>query len=218
MNGLPLDALRALVSEIRHDVVVVKNPDIWGSLERGGDWDLVALDPELVAGRIRRALGTPESEIRRSYVWSLNYSWGHLDLLPRVEWRGLVLVSAERAFEGASEAAKDSLMVARPAHQVMAACVYAVLAHGGYKERYEALWAEAWTTDADELRRLLSKAFGTLDVGPTTTSGDLVSRRSELQRGLLATGVRHRPWDALRGLTRFAVAEARTRGVRQTST
>lgn len=211
MTEPPWDALRALVHEIRDEVVVVKNPDIWGSLERGGDWDLVTIDPDRAAATVTSVLGPPESDVRRSYVWSLNYPWGHLDLLPGVEWRGFTLVPAQDVVAGAWEGPHGSLRFARPAHQVMAACLYPVLAHGGYRDRYLALWRASWVSDADELRRRLAAAFGDLDVGPATSATELAGRQAELRRRLVTTGLRDRPRTVLGGVTRFVAAEAKVR-------
>src|SRR4051812_31959780 len=92
----PVDALQAFLRQARTvGIAVAKNPDIWSAFARGGDWDLVTLNRRAATRILVDCVGPPDRRVRRSYVWSHYYEWGQIDLLPRLEWRGLLLLDAE---------------------------------------------------------------------------------------------------------------------------
>lgn len=155
-------------SELRHFLrclqptawAVMKNSDLWASLQRGGDWDLVVADRCTAEGLLRTHLGAPSRAERRSYVSSLHYSWGHIDFLPGLRWRGVELLSAASIIDAASME-ETGFPVSRLAHQAIAAWIYPLLAYGGLNvQRYGALVHEARSDDGDELRKVLTMLFG----------------------------------------------------------
>lgn len=205
--------LRLLIETISKDAVVVKNPDIWASYRRGSDWDLAVRSLPDAYRLVVGVLGSPTSLLRRSYVWAIDYGWMQLDLLPRLEWRGVPLVPASRLFAGRVpplHGDMPELPVARPAHQAMAACVYPAMAHGSIKERYASVWEEAWSRDGDELAGLGRHVFG----GPLLedlTFFELPRAQRLLRSRAVATTLRRAPLVTTWSASRFALAEGRVR-------
>lgn len=157
-TAVPMDLLRQVVSALRQHVVVVKNPDIWASVQRSGDWDLVADSTPSVYRTLAAILGQPTWVNYRSYVMNINWEWGHIDLLPDIRWRGIRLLSAEAVLEGRIPTA--DLPVARLAHQAVSACVFSVLAYGRVAPRYGTLWDRARQEDSTELKTIVDSVFG----------------------------------------------------------
>src|SRR4051794_39547296 len=92
---LPREQLRGFLQDLRATgYAVAKAPELWSNLERGGDWDLVVVDVEAAVRLLEGRVGAPESVIRRSYVTTAVYAWGHIDFLPGLVWRGVQLASA----------------------------------------------------------------------------------------------------------------------------
>jgi hypothetical protein len=139
-------------------VVVVKNPDIWASLDRSGDWDLIADDSRMAYRTLKAILGVPTGVNHRSYVINVNWDWGHIDLLPDVRWRGIRLLSAASVLGGRVDTA--DLPVAQLAHQAISACVFSVLAYGQVNPRYRSVWEAARREDSEELKAAVDRIFG----------------------------------------------------------
>ena len=160
MSAVPRTMLTAFLADLDElGYAVAKAPDIWGNLERGGDWDLVVLDVDRSLRRLAHHAGPPDVVERHSYVTSAHYPWGRIDLLPGLAWRGVQLAGAEDVVAGASEGGSGARVASVP-HQVLAACVYPMLAHGTYRKRYEPLLASMTDDDRAVLDRVLGAVFG----------------------------------------------------------
>jgi hypothetical protein len=169
-------------------VVVVKNPDIWASLERSGDWDLIADQTPIAYRTLTAILGEPAWVNHRSYVMNINWAWGHIDLLPDIRWRGIRLLSADAVLEG--RIFTDDLPVARLAHQAVSACVFSVLAYGSIHPRYGSLWDIARREDSDELKAVVDRVFG-VDCGiERMPINRLVSTAGKLRRDAVRHALR----------------------------
>lgn len=190
--------------------VVVKNPDLWGSLARGGDWDLAVPDPARGSERLQDAIGPATKVATRSYVRSLYFEWGEVDLLPGILWRGHELISYQR-LAGGADFGQGPLAVARLAHQAVAACVYPTLAYGSYKSRYNDLWTAARGNDRAELSSLLASAFGQTAANQLIMGQDLRERRRELKHTLRMHSLQRDPLGTLRRSVDFLMREAAIR-------
>jgi hypothetical protein len=191
---------------------VAKAPDLWGNLARGGDWDLVVSDVDAALRLLVREVGAPRRVERRSYVTSAYYPWGRIDLLPELAWRGVQLVSADDMV-GSAGLMDDGIALAARPHQIIAACVYPLLAHGSYRERYRPLVAELTPADQTVLRHRMDDVFGPASVGLEELSDPATLRR--LRRRATVRSLRTR-----RGWSRWAsflIREARLRAGRHWS-
>jgi hypothetical protein len=139
--------------------VVLKNPDPWESLARGGDIDLVVPDKREALAAIVDICGTPRLVVQRDYVTAVYFQWGELDLVSRVGWRGRRLLSFDEVRRRAIRT-PDDVLVAAPAHEAIGAWIMPLLHSRRWSEKYAAVVAHAFDADGGELRRVLRTAFG----------------------------------------------------------
>jgi hypothetical protein len=208
-TAVPLELLQQVVSRLRAHVVVVKNPDIWASVERSGDWDLIADDTGGAYRALTAILGEPVWVNHRSYVMNINWEWGHIDLLPDIRWRGIRLLSADAVLDG--RVATDDLPVARLAHQAVSACVFSVLAYGHVNPRYGSVWDMARNEDSKELKLVLDRLFGD-DCGvDRMPMGEVEAAGRQLRRDAVFRSLQSDPGATFGRSAAFAVREARVR-------
>jgi hypothetical protein len=161
MTDIPKERLSHFLGllESRCDYAVVKNPDLWENLRRGGDWDLVVSDPRGAQRALVEALGHPRRVARRSYVVCYFFDWGEIDLLPSIEWHGLQLIDKERFFARAVHNT-GGWRTASPAHEAITGWIGPLLASGAFSEKYEDVVREAVAMDSTELELVLKRLFG----------------------------------------------------------
>ena len=99
-DSVPEAVLTRCLRELPHYVILRNEEDLFENLQRGGDIDLLVADLELAERILIRHLGAPIRIIRSSYVSGYSYDWGHVDLLPTVEWRGACYLPTEAVLEG----------------------------------------------------------------------------------------------------------------------
>jgi hypothetical protein len=208
-TAAPLDLLRQVVSALRSHVVVVKNPDIWASVARSGDWDLVADDIRLAYRTLTAILGEPVRVNNRSYVMNINWDWGHIDLLPDIRWRGIRLLSASAVLEGGVLSA--DLPVARLAHQAVSACVFSVLAYGHINPRYSEVWDTACREDSAELKAVVDGIFGRHYRVDRMRMGELESAARTLRRAAVLRSLCAHPGRTISRSAVFAIREGAVR-------
>jgi hypothetical protein len=208
-TAVPLALLEHVVSALRAHVVVVKNPDIWASVERSGDWDLIADDTQHAYRTLTAILGRPAWVNHRSYVMNINWDWGHIDLLPDIRWRGIRLLSAGAVLDG--RVATSDLPVARVAHQAVSACVFSVLAYGHVNPRYGKEWDMARGDDSEELRLIVDRLFGE-DCGvDRMPMGEVEAAGRQLRRAAVRRSLQTDPVTTIGRSAVFAVREGRVR-------
>lgn len=183
----PIPRLREVVKLLRTEVVVVKNPDIWASVLRGGDWDLVARDCVAALSVLQDVLGSPVRVVRRSYVLTAEWPWGHVDLLPDIRWRGILLLRAGEILDSRIET--PDLPVSRPAHEAIASCIFSALSYGLIKPRYRAVWDVARDSDRAELASRLADIFGPASRVEEWSFEELAEQATRLRRS-----ARRRAW------------------------
>jgi thymidylate kinase len=210
---VPRDALlRALTSLDRY--VVLRNHDILGSLAKGGDVDLLVADARAAERLLVAELGGPVCVARRSYVTSLSYDWGHLDLLPSLEWRGAKYLDTDDVCDSRT---LSSLGLPRPrlAHEALASWFSSLLWGGFFKARYRNDIVDAAQQDGDELRRVLRVAAGrrwgrrlwraAAEGRPEESAAWVASVR----RAVWLQALRRAPLRTTAGALRFGIAEAK---------
>jgi hypothetical protein len=141
------------------DYVVLRNHDVWGNFERKGDLDLLVADATSAGRALIAAAGAPMWTCERSYVSGFFYAWGHVDLLPRLEWRGAIYLEADKVMR---EAVRDAgeFPAPRLAHEAMISWFTSLLFGGFFKERYRGVILRAAAEDGEELRACLVWAAG----------------------------------------------------------
>jgi len=142
------------------DYVVLRNEeDLFGNLERGGDIDLLVADLGLAERTVIRHLGAPIRIARSSYVSGYSYDWGHIDLLPTIEWRGACYLRTEAVLEGRRFSPRGR-PVPRIAHEALISWLTNLLWGGFFKERYAAKIRQAVETDGSAFQQTLIEVAG----------------------------------------------------------
>src|SRR5688572_4967425 len=93
---VPEGALTQCLRELTDSVVLRNEADLFDNLRRGGDVDLLVGDLRRAERVLIRLLGAPVQLSRRSYAVGYSYDWGHIDLLPTVEWRGACYLQTDK--------------------------------------------------------------------------------------------------------------------------
>jgi len=216
----PRAELEAFLVALDADVsyAVAKQPDLWKNLRQGGDWDLVVPDVTVAQRILVAHLGPPARTVRRSYVVANYFEWGEIDLLPGIEWKGIELVSAGCVVERASRTS-DGHRVACLAHQVVAAWIYPMLAHGSFHPRYTEVVGRALLEDGAELERILARVFGgesarVLRAAHAGRPADIAPFIPSLRRAVRRRALVRTPRMTSRAIGSFVLAEARIRARR----
>jgi len=158
-DSVPHAALTRYLRELPKYVVLRNEEDLFGNLQRGGDIDLLVEDLGLAERTLIRNLGAPIRVIRASYVNGYSYDWGHVDLLPTVEWRGACYLRTEAVLDG-RQLSPRGRAVPRIAHEALISWFSSLLWGGFYKDRYAAAIRQAVDTDGRAFRQALIEAAG----------------------------------------------------------
>jgi thymidylate kinase len=155
---LKLDGLKEYLSQLP-DYVVLRNQEIWGHIRAGGDIDLLAQDIKFAEQTLIKRLGIPLWASRRSYVTTYFYDWGHIDLFPRIDWRGAEYVSKKSILDERQFSA-EGFPRPRPAHEALVSWFSSLLWGGFFKSRYQAIIVNAAQSDAIAFKDALIHAAG----------------------------------------------------------
>jgi thymidylate kinase len=194
--------------------VVLRNHDVLAHLGSGGDIDLLVPNARHAERQLVGALGAPSYVARRSYVTGLFYEWGHLDLLPHLEWRGARYLDGSAVLQDRDLSA-FGLPRPRPAHEALVSWFSSLLWGGFFKTRYRDVIVEAVRDDGDELANVLYAAVGKRWAHRLWLSAAQGRpEESELWAGQLRRAVVRRalartPLQMITGRLRFYLAEAR---------
>ena len=158
-DSAPYVALTRYLRELPNYVVLRNEEDLFGNLQRGGDIDLLVEDLGLAERTLIHTLGAPIRVIRSSYVNGYSYDWGHVDLLPTVEWRGACYLRTEAVLEG-RQLSPRGRPVPRIAHEALISWFSSLLWGGFYKDRYAAAIRQAVDRDGSAFRQTLMQVAG----------------------------------------------------------
>lgn len=154
----PIEQLCALLKET-DGYALLRNADVAANLARGGDVDLLVDDPHAFSQRLLEELGPPLMRMERSYVQGFFWRWGHVDLLPSLEWHGAVYLPSGEVLGSVFRNSKGFLEASLP-HQAVV-CWFTSLIWGGFfKERYREIIVRAARECEDRLCRSLEYAVG----------------------------------------------------------
>lgn len=139
--------------------LILRNHDVLANLERGGDLDLLVQQPASVEKSLITFFGPPTRIAKRSYVWGYSYTWGHVDLLPSLSWRGAIYLSNSSAF---SKAQWSASQLPRPslAHEALVSWFSSLLFGGFFPGRYRNVILQAAKEDELAFEEALAAAAG----------------------------------------------------------
>lgn len=215
---MPKPPVEQLVAFLRNSegYVLLRNPDVAANLLRGGDVDLLVEDPLSFARSLMQTMGPPLVYMERSYVHGLFWSWGHVDLLPSLEWHGAVYLEKQEVLANASRNVFGFREASLP-HQAVVCWFSSLLWGGFFKERYRNLIVQAARQHEEDLYQALAYAVGPAwgkkllqaakDGHPETS----VSWTAQLRRILWWRAFRRAPLSTFRGWLSFIWAETRLR-------
>ena len=156
---VPQAALALCLRELPNCVVLRNEEDLFDNLQRGGDVDLLVADLQLAERTLIRHFGSPVRIFRSSYATGYSYDWGHLDLLPTVEWRGACYLRTEAVLESRQLSASGR-GVPRIAHEAVISWLTSLLWGGFFNERYASVIRQAAEVDGVAFRQALIDAAG----------------------------------------------------------
>jgi thymidylate kinase len=192
--------------------VILRNHNIDESLNRGGDIDVLVDDIIIARNLLFELFGKPLFSLRRTYVESYFYKWGHIDLTPRIEWRGSIYLSNSALLKGAQ---RSTFGFAKPrlADEALI-CWFASLIWGGFfKERYSPVISQAALCDGEYFLRALTYAVGPklgaslLSLARQGKCSQSASMVKSLRRSLWLRGFTRRPLGTLVGLVSHYMRE-----------
>jgi len=157
--SVPEAALTRCLRELPHYVVLRNEEDLFGNFQRGGDIDLLVADLRVAERTLIRHLGVPIRIIRSSYVSGYSYDWGHVDLLPTVEWRGACYLPTEAVLAGRRLSPRGR-SVPRIAHEALISWLSSLLWGGFFKARYAAKIRQAVESDGIGFQQTLIEVAG----------------------------------------------------------
>jgi thymidylate kinase len=194
--------------------VVLRNHDVYAHLATGGDIDLLVPDPRHAERQLVGELGAPLFVERRSYVTGLFYDWGHIDLLPSLEWRGATYLDRAAVLQD-RELSPFGLPRPRFAHEAVVSWFSSLLWGGFFKPRYRDVIIEAVRDDGDEFARVLHAAAGKrwgqllwLSASQDRPEESQLWAR-QLRRAVVRRALARAPLQTIIGRLRFYLAEAR---------
>lgn len=158
-DSVPQVALTRCLRELPNYVVLRNEEDLFGNLQRGGDIDLLVADLVLAERMLIHHLGPPIRIIKSSYVSGYSYDWGHVDLLPTVEWRGACYLRTEAVIAGRRISPRGR-PVPRIAHEALISWLTNLLWGGFFKERYAAEIRQAVEIDGSAFQQALIEVAG----------------------------------------------------------
>ena len=194
--------------------VVLRNHDVHAHLAAGGDIDLLVPARRQAANQLVAELGVPFFVTRRSYVTGLFYDWGHIDLLPNLQWRGATYLDSNTVLQD-RQLSPFGLPRPRAAHEALVSWFSSLLWGGFFKTRYRDVIVEAARDDGDEFARVLSTAAGKR-WGRRLWLSAFHGRPEEselwvgqIRRAVVRRALTRAPLRTFTGRVRFYLAEAR---------
>lgn len=154
---IPIECLEILFKSL-HDWAVLRNSDIVDNLSRGGDCDIICLNPEKSGEKIVEILGNPLRIAKRSYVKSYYYPWGHIDLTDHIYWQGLVLLKGEDVLKNCK--IEKGIPVVNSQCQGVIVLLNSLLWGGFIKKRYTDLMLDEFSQKNSDIFNILSVALG----------------------------------------------------------
>ncbi|BDS06756.1 hypothetical protein NT6N_17960 [Oceaniferula spumae] len=142
------------------DWVIVKNQHLFKNLERGGDCDIIVRDKDKATALLVKLLGKPHYVVTRSSVQSFYYSWGSIDFVKSVVWKGIVLIDQQKLIKSSNRNSPEGWPLLPREYEVTLKLIYSLVWGGFVKERY---WSECisyYRDNKPELTDILERSLG----------------------------------------------------------
>jgi len=139
--------------------MILLRPHCFDESDDHGDYDFLEIGGKKLGVAIEDDLGKPLLKIERSYVHQRYYEWGQIDVLPSLEWNGLIYADAEEVI-AAAEVAEDGFTRPRLGHDGVISWLTSLLWGGFYKKKYDQLISRAAREDAVLMREALTWSLG----------------------------------------------------------
>jgi thymidylate kinase len=217
MNHNPTDyeSIEAFLHSL-DGYVVLRNHDFKSNLGAGGDVDILAGNMVDARKAMFEKLGKPWWIMRRTYVEGCFYSWGHIDLTPKMEWHGATYIENNIIFKESS-ISSFGFRQPRLAHEALI-CWFASLIWGGFfKDRYAPVLMKAAEEDTDAFSACLNYAVGKkwgrklLVLAQEGTPEKSASWVKPLRRALWIRGFKRQPVSTCKGWLAFWLREVQMR-------
>jgi len=156
-QNIPVESIHDMLSSLT-DWALLRNADVIGNFKRGGDCDIILLDIENGKKEIIKFLGNPVRVARRSYVLSIYYPWGHIDLTDHYYWRGLRLCSGQDILTLSSR--RNDWPVVSDIDEAIILLLSSLLWGGFVKVRYIEIITDVFDKKYSEVDRALNKMLG----------------------------------------------------------
>jgi thymidylate kinase len=213
MNGLTgwqADVVRWLRQ--LENAVLLKTSDPIATLLAGGDLDILVSDPAAAEASLFRELGRPLFRARYGYF----YEWGHIDLIPRIEWRGAPVLQPAATL-AASRMTPDGFRVADPFSNALLFWLRPIIWGGFFKPGCEGLVEQAMAESAPAFRLLLIGTFGVaegerlFELAGQAKYAKAAEGLGSLRQALWLRAFLRRPVGTIGGLLHHAAMELRQR-------
>lgn len=138
---------------------LLRNSDVALNLSNGGDADLLVDNFQSFTQSLLKIMGPPSIMIHRAYVDSIFWSWGHVDMLPALEWRGARYLPNQMLWQMIRRNNYGFLEVDLVHQGVI--CWFSSLIWGGFfKERYKEEILNAVRSHQNDFQNALEYAVG----------------------------------------------------------
>ncbi|HSI13957.1 MAG TPA: hypothetical protein VK961_18060 [Chthoniobacter sp.] len=190
------------------NAVLLKTADPIGTLLSGGDLDILVGDPAAAEASLLREVGPPLFRAR----YGRFYEWGHIDLIPRIEWRGAAVLQTEATI-AAGRTTADGLRVADAASNALLFWLRPPIWGRIYKPGCEPLIELVLAENAPAFRQLLAQTFGAtegqrlFELAEQKKYADAAQDVGALRKALWMRAVLRRPLGTIGGLIHHIAME-----------
>ena len=190
------------------NAVLLKTADPIGTLQAGGDLDILVGDRAVAEASLIREVGPPLFRARYGYF----YEWGHIDLIPRIEWRGAAVLQTVATL-ASSRLTADGVRVADSASNALLFWLRPPIWGAIFKPGCEPLVERAMAEDPTAFRQLLVRTFGAVegqrlfDLAEQKKYAAAVQGVRALRKALWIRAVLRRPFATIGGLLHHVAME-----------
>ena len=200
---------------------VLRNADIVGNVELGGDVDILVSDVDRAAALLQDCFGSVVRFAKRSYVQQYyfyvdGFGGVHIDLTPWIEWHGARDAASDVLFSHA-RSSNGSVIKLAESHEALI-CWFASLLWGGFfKERYRDLIVNTAADNPAAFEETLSLALGPrwarqlLSWAASGVPERSVADVRQIRRAVWLRSFRRAPIETVKGWLVYWVTEVRLR-------
>ena len=145
--------------EKNRDYILLRNADINEHIKNGGDIDILTNNYNLFVTNFIKKIDLPVMYIKRSYLQSFFWKWGHIDVFTSIEFRGANFLSNEEIIS--AQIVNQNQVSEAPLHIQALVCWLSNLLLGGvFKSRYKYIIVQAAQESGKKFFASLEYALG----------------------------------------------------------